>query len=134
MKGLPAVCAACLALCSCSTPNSRIKGNLGRFQSYPASAQESIRAGKVELGFTEEMARMALGAPDRIYRRTTAQGEQTVWAYTEQNIQTGSVYLDPGLAAASAVPQGTIVTSPAEERLRVTFEGGKAVSIERREK
>lgn len=132
MKGSLALCAG-LLLGACSTPSSRIRKDRARFDAYPAAAQKSIKAGAVEVGFTEDMTRMALGAPDRVYRRTTAQGDSLVWAYTQRGIETGSVYLDPSLASGS-VPQGTIVTSPAEERLRVTFESGKGVAIERRER
>ena len=133
MRTTAFLAAICVALGACSTPAARIKKDPDRFNSYPPQAQNEIRAGKVDVGFTQEMTRMALGAPDRVYRRTTAQGDSVVWAYTQRGIETGSVYLDPG-QNAGGVPQGTIVTQPAEERLRVVFEDGKAVSIERREK
>ena len=133
MRTTIVVAAVCAALGACSTPSSRIAKDPARFQSYPQQAQTSIRAGKAEVGFTQDMVRMALGAPDRVYRRTTAQGESIVWAYTQRGIETASVFLDPS-QNAGGTPQGTIVTQPAEERLRVVFEDGKAVSIERREK
>jgi len=70
-----------LLAAGCATPASRIRRNPDLFASFPAAAQELIRQGRIELGFNPDMVRMALGAPDRTYRRTTAAGETLVWAY-----------------------------------------------------
>ena len=126
--------AACLLSSSCSTPGSRIKKDFARFKTYPETAQKSIQSGKIELGFSEEMVRMALGAPDRVYRKTSPQGETTLWAYTSSSLDTGAVFLDPSVAAPGGAMSGTVRIDRPEERLRVAFEEGKVVSIERREK
>jgi hypothetical protein len=54
------------ALAACGSPHTRIKKNQQLFDTYPSSTQELIRAGQVEVGFTMEQTRMALGRPDRI--------------------------------------------------------------------
>lgn len=83
MKLTPAVLLACAAvLCSCNTPGSRIKKNPELFNSFPPEVQEKIKSGQADIGFTREMAEMALGNPDRVYTRKTAAGETEVWAYT----------------------------------------------------
>jgi hypothetical protein len=68
---------------SCSTPDSRIQKNQDLFNSYPAEVQKNIRAGKVDVGYTEDMVRMALGDPDQTTVNKTAQGEVPVWTYTK---------------------------------------------------
>lgn len=66
----------------CSTPQSRINKNPALFASFPVDAQEKIKAGKVDIGFTKDMVQMALDKPDRIYTRLTAEGLSEVWSYT----------------------------------------------------
>ena len=48
-------------LAACSTPESRIAGNRPAFEKFSASVQQKISAGQVEVGFTQEMVRLALG-------------------------------------------------------------------------
>lgn len=72
-------------LLSCSTPDSRIRKNQELFDSYPAGVQENIRAGKVDVGYTEDMVRMALGDPNETAVNKTAQGEVHIWAYTKSS-------------------------------------------------
>lgn len=79
---------SCFTLCiviflSCSTPDSRIRKTQELFDSYPAEVQKNIRAGKVEVGYTEDMVRMALGDPNETVVNKTAEGEVHVWAYTK---------------------------------------------------
>ena len=38
-------------------------------------------AGKVDVGSTPEQVQVALGKPDRVYRRQTTQGDLEAWAY-----------------------------------------------------
>jgi hypothetical protein len=119
---------------ACSTPATRIKKSPERFESYPETARSAIRSGKIELGFTEEMVRMALGAPDRIHRRLSGEGrESLVWIYTQTSFDTGTLVPNPSLAIAGS-SAGTVRLERPEERLWVTFEEGKATSIETRQK
>ena len=79
---------SCFTLCiviflSCSTPDSRIRKNQELFDTYPPDVQDSIREGKVKIGFTEDMVRMALGNPNETAVNVTKEGEVHVWAYTK---------------------------------------------------
>ncbi len=87
MKSKSKLLASCLVICivislSCSSPDSRIRKNQELFDSYPAEVQKNISAGKVDIGYTEDMVRMALGDPNETAVNKTAQGEVHVWAYT----------------------------------------------------
>lgn len=84
--------AAALVLCGgcASTIESRIKANPGLFASFPPEAQEKIRRERVELGFTEDMVRVALGSPSRISTRVTESGTTTLWFYTSHEPETHS--------------------------------------------
>lgn len=115
------------------TREARIKKST-EFQSYPPAVQEKIRKGEVEVGFTEEMVRLALGKPDRKYTRTTDRGSEEVWAYIERRSKPG-IGVSVGVGAGSPVGYGggvSVGTSADEvvERLRVSFQSGKVVSIE----
>ena len=70
-------------LSACGGVNSRIKKNQDKFQSYPPEAQQKIRNGQIDVGFSKDMVEMALGKPDRVYTRKTESGSQEIWAYTE---------------------------------------------------
>ncbi|HVZ48350.1 MAG TPA: hypothetical protein VG916_06180, partial [Gemmatimonadaceae bacterium] len=58
------------------------------FAKLTAGQQDMIKHGKVDLGFTKDMVRLALGEPDRISTRKDAGGESVVWHYI--------TYEDPG--------------------------------------
>ena len=83
---LPAVLAAALlalAAAGCSTIESRIEQNRDYFDSLPAADQAQIRIGKIDLGFTPESVRMALGEPRRKTIRRTASGDSEIWTYID---------------------------------------------------
>lgn len=75
-------CAALLFAAGCATPEARIKRNPELFGQLSPADQDLIRQGKVALGFTPEMVKLALGDPDRIYTRTDASGVSESWSYT----------------------------------------------------
>ena len=78
---LPVLAVVLLASCA-STPESRIQKNPDLFNSFPPEAQEKIKKGDVEIGFTQDMVLMAKDKPDRKYNRRTAGGETEVWSYS----------------------------------------------------
>ena len=80
-----ALAAALLALAAagCSTIESRIEENRDYFDSLPAADQAQIRIGKIDLGFTPDSVRMALGEPRRKTIRRTASGDSEVWTYPD---------------------------------------------------
>ena len=71
---------ACLALpfllllAGCATPARRIEQNRELFDSLPVAAQARIRGGQIDLGFTPDMVRIALGEPHRQTLRRSAEG------------------------------------------------------------
>jgi hypothetical protein len=118
-----------------SSPDSRIKKNQELFNSLPPQAQASIRAGKVDIGFTPDMVLLALGDPDRRYMRTNERGSTEVWAYAAKS-SGPAVSLGLGFGMGRGVGLGTgigVVTGGgdrADDRTRVLFEGGKVASVE----
>ncbi len=70
-----------LAGTGCSTVSSRIKANQQLFNSFPSEAQEAIRQGKINIGFTDQMVIIALGVPHRVYERREQDARYHVWSY-----------------------------------------------------
>ncbi|MCS6771666.1 MAG: hypothetical protein NZ740_06525 [Kiritimatiellae bacterium] len=70
-----------LTVGGCATPEARIRANPEAFQALPPEIRENVRQGKIDLGYPKEAVRIALGPPDRQYRRRTADGESEVWSY-----------------------------------------------------
>jgi len=71
-----------LSLACASTPDSRIKQEQSLFDSYPVDVQSMIREGKVDLGYDENMVRLALGDPDETSTEVAEEGETLMWGYT----------------------------------------------------
>jgi len=117
---------------SCATTDSRIAKRQTEFNSWPPDVQEKVRAGKVELGFTPEMVRVALGDPDRVITRTTEHGLSEGWVYRDKGPRF-SFGLGLGSAhGSSAVGAGVRVGDDfrEDEKLRVLFENGKVTALE----
>ena len=137
MKRFPFLlgCLAGLALLAgCSTPQTRIRGNPVLFNSLPASDQQLIQEGKVAIGFTPEMVKLAVGEPDRVYVRTDASGTNEAWVYTSYSSHGGTMIYyrgfyhrrHPGMYPYWLDYNDREVV----ERYRVTFKDGKVLSIE----
>lgn len=82
---MPALCLL-LALAGCASVQElrdrRIAENPELFDSFPTEIQEQVRQGRVEVGFSADMVRLAWGPPDQVFTRTTSERRATVWAYT----------------------------------------------------
>ena len=90
MNRLLSVCAACaLFVCGCSTVDSRIAKNRDVFNSWPGEVQDKVVRGQIDIGFTSDQVRVALGEPDRIFTRTTADGTSQVWSYRDRGPRFG---------------------------------------------
>ncbi len=122
-----------LAISGCATTESRISKNQAVFDSWPSEVQSSIRAGEVKLGFTPEQVRVALGEPDRVYSRVSAEGESEVWAYFDPGpkfsigVGVGSGGYNSGVGGGVSYKQRH---NRSEEATRVVFTDGKVVAIE----
>lgn len=84
-----AVLTALVLLAGCATPQTRIAANRALYDSLQAEDQRLIQEGRVAVGFTPEMVKLAVGEPDRVYTRTDASGRSETWAYTSYRLDTG---------------------------------------------
>lgn len=134
-----AVALLAAALASCASTQSRIKKHQERFDAYPPEVQQKIRDGQVAPGFTFEQAEMALGAPDRTYSRVTAGKSQEIWGYGGGPSRARVGF---GLGIGSGYPVGygggigvgTGGGYAEADRMRLVFEDGRLLSIEKRER
>lgn len=76
--------AALLLASGCSTVDSRIAKNRDTFNTWPPAVQDKVVVGQIDLGFTTEQVAVALGEPDRVFTRTTADGTSQVWSYRDR--------------------------------------------------
>jgi hypothetical protein len=134
----PAFLVLCLAgaLAGCSTVSSRIARDREEFDRYPLAVREKIAAGEVDVGFTPDQVRMALGEPDRVATRTTPDGVSEVWGYRKKGPRF-SVGVGVGVfggGGSTRVGTGVGVSTGGDrrddERLRVIFERGEVTAIE----
>jgi len=143
--------AALLALVfsGCATPTSRIAKNQDAFDSWPVEVREKVRAGQVDIGFTQPQVLVALGKPTRTYAHRSEGGEAEIWAYAGGKSGKWPVGLSIGLGAgrssggywgggsstggAIGISTGNYGRGAADEALRVIFEGGVVVAVEARQ-
>jgi hypothetical protein len=121
-----------LSACATSSPDQRIARDSELFESFPAEAQESIRAGKVEVGFTEEMVRMAMGKPERILNRTTEEAAERIFIYARSRPSFSFGIGGSRGGGRTGVGTGVGVSSggSAEETHRVIFRDGVVYALE----
>jgi len=124
---------ALLAACS-STPDSRIAKNQGTFGAYAPAVQQKIRAGEVDVGFTPEMVRLALGEPTRQFNRQTGSGTTEVWVYHDNGPRFsfgvgigGAVGRHGGAGVGVSTSTGG---SDPGEKMRVEFRDGKVAAVD----
>lgn len=86
MKPLRLACFAlplAALLAGCASPQQRIQQNQAAFDSFPVAVQARIRGGQIDLGFTPEMVRIALGEPERKVVRRAVAGNAEIWLYVD---------------------------------------------------
>ena len=117
-----------------STPAQRIAGS-AEFDTYPSAIQEKILDGEVDVGFTEEMVRLALGSPDSISRRQTASGDSEVWSYVENEPRFSFGFGVVGGSGHTRTGAGVVVGGRDWSDgawMRVIFREGKVTTVETR--
>lgn len=130
---LLALLGAGIFLAACSTPASRIAKNESAFSEWPPAIQEKIRAGQIDLGFTPEQVRMALGGPEHTYTRTDNDGVHEVWTYPSKKprvsfgIGMGTSRGNTGYGAGVNVGSGG---RRDDDSTRVIFQGGRVSAVE----
>lgn len=75
---------AAFAAAGCSTVDSRIAKNRAAFNTWPPAVQDKVVLGQIDVGFTTDQVAVAIGAPDRVFTRTTADGTSQVWSYRDR--------------------------------------------------
>ncbi len=129
---------AALLAAGCNSLEKRISAQQAQFDTWPADVREKIQTGRIDIGFTPEQVRVALGEPTRKYQRTTAEGSSEVWAYAGGRVGF-SLGIGVGSAHGSSSYAGGVAYEPPtygadDEAVRVVFEDGKVTSVEKRAK
>ena len=128
-----------LLLAGCATPEKRIQQNQEVFDSFPVAAQARIRGGQIDLGFTPDMVRIALGEPHRQTLRRSADGEVEIWFYFDstrrydrQRVDIDGLSLSGpgGLRSVSGSAWINVEQNREYVRTRVEFRNGVAIAIE----
>lgn len=129
-----AVAAGLAVLAGCNSPESRIKDNPQLFAQLTPEQQNLIKQGKVAVGFTPDMVRLALGEPDSVRVRTDAKGSREIWHYVTYEGQDG-VILYRGMYhrywGGRYYPYYANVTSyRVHNRVVVSFMDGRVAEVE----
>lgn len=133
-----------LCLAGCTTPQQRRDQRISEawhvFSTFSPDVQEQIRQGHVDVGFTQQMVRLALGSPDRTYSRKTEEGLSTIWSYSGSTSSTRYEYVtvpmwvrgECGDMYRTYEPVGVTVNDSHEyERIRIELKNGKVHAVER---
>ena len=128
-----------LLLAGCATPEKRIQQNQEVFDAFPVAAQARIRGGQIDLGFTPDMVRIALGEPHRQTLRRSADGEVEIWSYFDSTRRYDRQRVDidglgvsgpGGLRSVSGSAWINVEQNREYVRTRVEFRNGVAIAIE----
>lgn len=129
-------------LTGCQTVDDRIKQKPEVFASVDRATQDKIKQGIIDIGYSEDMVYLALGAPDQKRESATATGRSVTWIYnTYYQRYDGThfagysrrVYFDPQLRTYRVYYQpvfAEVYSDEKEERIRIVFKDGKASVIE----
>lgn len=74
-----------LCIAGCISPEARrekrISQQIDIFYEYPEDIRTMIRAGRIDIGFDENMVYLAIGNPHSVSKRKDAGGSSTVWQF-----------------------------------------------------
>lgn len=128
-----------LLLAGCATPAKRIQQNQELFDTFPVAAQARIRSGQIDLGFTPDMVRIALGEPQRKTLRRSGEGDLEIWFYLDsirrydrQRVDIDGLSLSGpgGLRSLGGSAWINVEQSREIVRVRVEFRNGAVAAIE----
>jgi len=126
----------------CETVNDRIKEKPAAFAQADAAAQDKIKQGIIDIGFSEDLVYVALGKPDQKRESISPTGKTVTWIYnTYYQRYDGTrfagysrrVYFDPYLKTYRVYYRpvfAEVYTDETEERIRIVFKDGKVAVIE----
>ncbi len=134
--------AAISILAGCNTFNSRARQMSGVYDSLPASEQQRLQRGTINVGDTPEMVYIALGNPDERRETLTADGAQNTWIYkTYWQQYEGTAWLGyRRIIVPSRTGRGYVIyhepvtqdiyRTHADETIRVVFANGVVSQVE----
>ncbi len=131
-----------LGLSACSTFQRRAEEKSTVFRALDAATQARLEARQIEVGDTQDMVYIALGAPDEKREQLDAGGKTTTWIYSAywQEYQgtrmvgyRRQVIYDPATKSYRVYhePDFQPIYAPRmEDRVRITFQDGRVTVIE----
>ena len=125
-----------LAACA-STPASRIADHRAVFAQYPSAVQQKISSGQIDVGFTVEMVRLAVGEPSRVFTRQSASGDSEVWIYHDDGPRFSLGFGVGTYGRHSATSVGVATSTGGydpDEKMRVAFRDGRVSEIDVRKR
>lgn len=117
----------------------RIAENQQMFDSFTPEIRKKISVGQIDIGFTEDMVRIAWGKPDHVFIRTTKNERSTVWIYTGTRFSSQTDRVTVPVTVYDDRGQGSIVYRDAwfdrdreeeYDRARVEFIEGIVTAVE----
>lgn len=130
------------ALVGCNTFERRAKEKGAIFHALDTATQTRLEARQIEVGDTQDMVYISLGAPDEKKDELTAGSRITTWVYSAywQEYQgtrlvgyRRQVLYDPGSKSYRVYhePDYQPVYAPrVEDRVRITFQNGRVTVVE----
>ncbi len=131
-----------IGLSACSTFQRRAEEKSTVFRALDAATQARLEARQIEVGDTQDMVYIALGAPDEKREQLDAGGKTTTWIYSAywQEYQgtrmvgyRRQVIYDPASKSYRVYhePDFQPIYAPRmEDRVRITFQDGRVTVIE----
>ncbi len=129
-----------LAVGCVSTPAKRIKQEPQTFAAFPPEFQAKVLKGEIEIGFSRDMVRLAVGRPQQVHTRITEAGDLQIWSYINsyyvgnyQPMSSGYWYQDRTGRMVKTYDTMWVNRGWYEDRLvlRLEFAGDQLKAIER---
>jgi len=138
-----AVLSLLLFSAGCQTVETRIKEKPNVYAGLDKTTQDMIKQGIIGIGYTEDMVYLALGSPDQMRESVTADSRTLLWIYNSYSSYYDGPYMTgyygygypyyPYYYRPYAYywpPPFAGYHTEKEERIRVTFSGGKVTAID----